>query len=315
MLTNYRIEGALVGALVGSFWLAACRDHGCEDDTDCKGARICVAGECVADGSSTTPQLDDDDDDDDDDGPEDDGLEDEETSEIDPDVDDGEEDGNGSEADGDDGADTSADGSVGPSCTLAGDSHAGAGGCYPIDANLSAWLDGLEGFWSTDPTWVCVYDGVVNGACGAVGPTAAYCPLDDSIVLETGLLDYVAQSHPYGPVVILAHEWGHKNQAVLGYTGGNKLMELHADCMGGLFSGAYDLELGGTTLLDAGLGTSCMGGDPMASPWWEPGAHGTCAERQCAFQEGWSAGQEEGVCSLPIADAVCASAAQACSLG
>lgn len=299
---------------LGLFIISCKKNEGCKKDSDCKGDRICSNDECVEDlfndtdvGSNFIN----------DDGPN--TTEPPTTTTANPTTTTSNDDSADSFDESNDSfldESSSDDGDIPPEtiCSVNnGDSNASAGGCMTIHENLQYWMNALEGFWGTDPEWMCVYYQFGYNACGNQGVNASWCPLDSSIMFETSLMDYIGSNFPYGLVSILAHEWAHMNQTILGYEVNNKAMELHADCMSGIFSGFYDASHGDAIYYDA-MATACIVGDPYASPWWEPGAHGTCNERQCAFDGGWWLGHDnQGTCDLVVADQICGTVVQNCA--
>ncbi|MDF2758918.1 MAG: putative zinc metalloprotease, partial [Thermomicrobiales bacterium] len=81
---------------------------------------------------------------------------------------------------------------------------------------------------------------VVQSSCGQFGPydnPAAYCPVDEFVYYSVPLgQDIQTTVGDYAWITILAHEWGHHVQVVLGITPELTIdRELQADC----FSGAY----------------------------------------------------------------------------
>ena len=91
-----------------------------------------------------------------------------------------------------------------------------------------------------------------------------------------------------GAAWMLSHEAGHnlQNAAGLRYTS-SKAAELGADCFSGYFLAWLQCQ-GRSSMGDMLNATAaiCATGDPRTSPWFEPGAHGTCAERLAAVQRG-----------------------------
>ena len=69
---------------------------------------------------------------------------------------------------------------------------------------------------------------------------------------------------------------------------GNQAAELHADCQAGMFAAVEErdglLDVGDVCEAFRGL---CAAGDPFESPWFQPGAHGTCEQRTQAFETGY----------------------------
>lgn len=172
--------------------------------------------------------------------------------------------------------------------------------CTPLSDNHFFVAGELVTFWGTSPSLICNYDGNAGGQgpCGPLAPgNAFYCGADDSISTDFNFLNQ--QFFAFGdfaPVTILAHEWGHLNQHDLGLLQGssNKALELHADCQAGIFA-AYEADIGNLSAGDVeeAFGSLCAAGDPATSPWFQPGAHGTCEERLSAFQFGFSGAQQQ----------------------
>lgn len=131
------------------------------------------------------------------------------------------------------------------------------------------------------------------GACGPALPyNASYCSANDAIVWDCNLLQsQLIRFKNFAPVLIIAHEWGHMNQArnnlTFDPTRVRRQNELHADGQAGIFTAVEDaagyLEPGDmlsafASLYDAG---------DRAGPWFDPNGHGSCAERLNAFQHGY----------------------------
>jgi predicted metalloprotease len=140
----------------------------------------------------------------------------------------------------------------------------------------------------------------ISTGCGVapaqVGPF--YCSADHSMYYPFRFMDQQwKQFGDFAVVTIIAHEWGHAVQGMLGVlnTGGYTIdMELQADC----FAGAYaryantesmnirldqsDIREGAVALFNAG--------DPDGTPWWDSQAHGTGDQRVEAFSDGFQLG-------------------------
>jgi predicted metalloprotease len=129
--------------------------------------------------------------------------------------------------------------------------------------------------------------------CGKMSnPTDAfYCPRDHTVYLGRHLLDLVlSRGGNFPPAVVLAHEWGHHIQFLLGIleSYNSKSVEIQADC----FAGIYAAEEERRGMLDVGDAASAIKlifsiGDPKGlSPWFTPSAHGDGRERTMAFLVG-----------------------------
>lgn len=224
----------------------------------------------------------------------------------------GNDDGNPSESDGadggsDDGSSFENDGADGgDDAPDRGDNHGdcfpeqawpGQNVCYELPPIAVQVMDLLQSLWGTGPASMCVYDMSMGGssACGPhTAENAFYCGADDSFGYDASLWNRLFnQTGDFAAVVVLAHEWGHLNQARLNILGQGLptiYTELHADCQSGIFAAVVErlgwLESG--DLCEAFL-TFCSLGDPEGTPWFKEDAHGTCAQREQAFRTGYEA--------------------------
>lgn len=164
------------------------------------------------------------------------------------------------------------------------------------------------------------FEGQVATACGTassqVGPF--YCPGDQRIYLDIGFLDALqaqlgAQGR-YAQAYILAHEFGHHLQTVLGIEAkvrraqqanprqANALsvrMELQADCLAGVW-GRLANEAGNVTISDAEVAeaqraAAAVGDDRIQASAGqrvdpERWTHGSAADRQRWYSTGYTSG-------------------------
>ncbi len=164
------------------------------------------------------------------------------------------------------------------------------------------WIETFQeyGYPYREPRIVLHDRSQVSTGCGTapaqVGPF--YCSADHSQYYPFRFMDgQWKQFGDFAVVTIIAHEWGHTIQSLLGAlnTGGYTIdLELQADC----FAGAYaqyansrslnirldesDIREGAVALFNAG--------DPDGTPWWDSQAHGTGDQRVQAFVDGFEQG-------------------------
>lgn len=165
----------------------------------------------------------------------------------------------------------------------------------------AAWAADIDAYWAnqfataglsySSPGFSAIY-GETSTGCGPVSPEmlgpAAYCPLDNVI--------YVAPvwEQVYGAqewITILAHEWGHHVQVLLGMGGyPTDESELQADCLAGAYVASAEARGAipeGT--FNRGMGTSIRSGQPPFLPD-ESDVHGTGAERGGSYIGGYMNG-------------------------
>ena len=113
-------------------------------------------------------------------------------------------------------------------------------------------------------------------ACGPAGPErfAFYCPAEEAIYYApAAFAEHRRRLGDFAPIVVMAHEWGHHVQRLLGMAPrpGNA-SELQADCL----AGAYARDAGQRGLLDPGdlteaVASAAAAGDPLGLPQDAPG--------------------------------------------
>jgi uncharacterized protein len=143
----------------------------------------------------------------------------------------------------------------------------------------------------------------VETACGPAGPEqfAFYCPAEEAIYYAPVALDEHRRCiGDFAPIVVLAHEWGHHLQTLLGLAPApGNAFELQADCL----AGVYARDAGRRGLLDPGditeaVAMAAEAGDPLGLPQDAPGAHGINDDRIAAFMRGYLDGV--GACGFPL---------------
>jgi predicted metalloprotease len=148
------------------------------------------------------------------------------------------------------------------SSQIAEECQTGADANERQDCRVVGTVNSLRAYWSESfaaagetfqaPQTVLFSD-AVNTQCGAassaVGPF--YCPVDQSIYIDLGFFDQLesqfgAEGGPFAEMYVLAHEYGHHVQNLLGLLeagrdagaeGGAVRTELQADCFAGVWGG------------------------------------------------------------------------------
>lgn len=153
-----------------------------------------------------------------------------------------------------------------------------------VEQELNQFLKTLPKGETLESPRVFVYQGVAMTPCGQIN-TPAYCPGDNTVYLETKLLDRANQAlGDYAAYVVLAHEYGHSYLSQTDQQPQGKLGELKADEFAGAFTRyAQEQNLLENGDIEEALKFSFASGD---YDYWDKGHHGTPTERANAFKLG-----------------------------
>lgn len=204
---------------------------------------------------------------------------------------------------------------------MAGVAHADS---YEViwQRSASTAAHSVEAFWTrTAPVYGMRYapanlrllqaDVPTVSACDAPGEVTedhAYCPADTTVYVDldsgddhsvASLLD---DDRPYIVAAIMAHEFGHHVQNLLGVLDRPNLrtidVELQADCLAGLYLGSSPFRHEVVDNLDDLVAFSVESADPAGTRASDPDAHGSGAMRAAAILRGFTSDPTARACDL-----------------